>query len=205
MSQQRDLESEPMAREEAGALEDAWTDDNEKTALADDSEKGADSCDSGGRLSPESRISVGSSSSSDLAAIDNKAHALPSGRDVEAYVAAQRQQQLDRAASGQAEHDPLLEHDNSRDVLALKPRPRAWWFARLSGWGGTMRFVATYMALPFVTGVMAGMGEIFANELMFRWGWRGARPIMVAGRGGRVFPVSDELAHPAPTHGHHKD
>ncbi|KAJ2339114.1 hypothetical protein IWW50_006919 [Coemansia erecta] len=68
-------------------------------------------------------------------------------------------------------------------------RPRWWrrWFS-----GGTLRFVATYMALPFVTGVMAGMGEIFANELMFRWGWQGARPIMVAGRNNRALPVIRE-------------
>ncbi|KAJ2691930.1 hypothetical protein H4R19_006258 [Coemansia spiralis] len=94
---------------------------------------------------------------------------------VEAYIAAQRQQQ-------QLVHDPP----------AQVPAP--WWFSKLAGWRGVVRFVGLYMALPFVTGVMAGMGEIFANELMFRWGWRGARPVNVPGRSGRVFPVSDTTA-----------
>ncbi|KAJ2769185.1 hypothetical protein IWQ57_003214 [Coemansia nantahalensis] len=95
---------------------------------------------------------------------------LPGRHGVEAYVAEQRRQQ--------------------QLVPITQAPPAPWWFSRLAGWGGVMRFVGLYMALPFVTGVMAGMGEIFANELMFRWGWRGARPVQVPGRGGRVFPVS---------------
>ncbi|KAJ2305795.1 hypothetical protein IWW55_001756, partial [Coemansia sp. RSA 2706] len=62
--------------------------------------------------------------------------------------------------------------------LYTRPTKRPRWWRRWFG-SGTLRFVATYMALPFVTGVMAGMGEIFANELMYRWGWQGARPIML--------------------------
>ncbi|KAJ2156751.1 hypothetical protein GGF46_004976 [Coemansia sp. RSA 552] len=69
---------------------------------------------------------------------------------------------------------------------------KQWFSGGTPGLGSTLRFAVTYMALPFVTGVMAGMGEIFANELMYRWGWRGARPIMVSGRKGRVFPVAIE-------------
>ncbi|KAJ2682773.1 hypothetical protein GGH99_004603 [Coemansia sp. RSA 1285] len=62
------------------------------------------------------------------------------------------------------------------------------WMLKVPNWGRVLGFVATYMALPFVTGVMAGIGEIFANELLYRWGWRGARPISVPGRNGQVFP-----------------
>lgn len=53
------------------------------------------------------------------------------------------------------------------------------------GWPSVLRILGTYLALPFVTGVMAGMGEIFANELMYRWGWRGARPLQVPNRRNR--------------------
>ncbi|KAJ2849549.1 hypothetical protein IWW36_002555 [Coemansia brasiliensis] len=83
------------------------------------------------------------------------------------------------------------------DMPAKPIRRSRWW----KGWfgGGTLRFVATYMVLPFVTGVMAGMGEIFANEVMYRWGWRGARPIMVEGRKGRVFPSEKPAAQHNPT------
>ncbi|KAJ2389834.1 hypothetical protein GGI23_005751 [Coemansia sp. RSA 2559] len=64
-----------------------------------------------------------------------------------------------------------------------------WWeMVKAPNWGRVLGFVATYMALPFVTGVMAGIGEIFANELLYKWGWRGARPISVPGRNSQIFP-----------------
>lgn len=31
------------------------------------------------------------------------------------------------------------------------------------------------LVLPFVNGMMLGFGEIFAHEIMFRYGWFGAR------------------------------
>lgn len=31
------------------------------------------------------------------------------------------------------------------------------------------------LVLPFVNGMMLGFGEIFAHELMFRWGWFGTK------------------------------
>ncbi|KAJ1961237.1 hypothetical protein GGI12_003362 [Dipsacomyces acuminosporus] len=92
----------------------------------------------------------------------------------------------------------IFEHkrreDSPKSSNAPGPYKQPWWrqwFSAL-GWGKSFRFMATYMVLPFVTGVMAGMGEIFANELMFRWGWKGARPITVSGRNNRVFPLQAE-------------
>lgn len=44
------------------------------------------------------------------------------------------------------------------------------------------------LVLPFVNGMMLGFGEIFAHEVMFRWGWFGAKvypPTRVQPRVGR--------------------
>lgn len=38
-----------------------------------------------------------------------------------------------------------------------------------------VRSVLINMCLPFVNGVMLGFGEIFAHEIAFQFGWRGAR------------------------------
>jgi len=40
-----------------------------------------------------------------------------------------------------------------------------------------IRTAAINLILPFINGVMLGFGEIFAHELAFRWGWRGAKVI----------------------------
>lgn len=37
--------------------------------------------------------------------------------------------------------------------------------------------VAINLVLPFVNGVMIGIGEILAHEVGFRWGWAGARVV----------------------------
>ncbi|KAJ2782917.1 hypothetical protein H4R18_001996 [Coemansia javaensis] len=93
--------------------------------------------------------------------------------------------------SGICEGDMEADGDSkTAKTMVSAPGVRSRWFAPLSGWGGAARFLATYVALPFVTGVMAGMGEIFANELMYRWGWRGARPVAVPGRNGQTFPAA---------------
>jgi hypothetical protein len=38
-----------------------------------------------------------------------------------------------------------------------------------------LRTAAINLILPFINGVMLGFGEIFAHELAFQWGWRGAK------------------------------
>ena len=38
-----------------------------------------------------------------------------------------------------------------------------------------LRTAAINLILPFINGVMLGFGEIFAHEVAFRWGWRGAK------------------------------
>ena len=38
-----------------------------------------------------------------------------------------------------------------------------------------LRTTAINLILPFINGVMLGFGEIFAHEVAFRWGWRGAK------------------------------
>ncbi|KAJ1861735.1 hypothetical protein LPJ73_000948 [Coemansia sp. RSA 2703] len=129
---------------------------------------------------------------------------------VQAYVAAssRRQYEHDSEVTDDSEEyeegeegagvfDPRFTFDEKGDATAAVAKravgipSQSWWRRVVSdgGWGRTLRFFGLYMALPFVTGVMAGMGEIFANEVMFRWGWRGARPIQVPGRNGRVFPI----------------
>ncbi|KAJ2513670.1 hypothetical protein H4217_006201 [Coemansia sp. RSA 1939] len=110
--------------------------------------------------------------------------------DIEAYVAASKRQS--DAAAGMIDEavSPILPPIALTDKAAatdIAPKHKNW-MLKVPNWGRVLGFVATYMALPFVTGVMAGIGEIFANELLYRWGWRGARPISVPGRNGQVFP-----------------
>lgn len=38
-----------------------------------------------------------------------------------------------------------------------------------------LRTAAINLILPFINGVMLGFGEIFAHEVAFWWGWRGAK------------------------------
>ncbi|KAJ1881560.1 hypothetical protein LPJ57_001538 [Coemansia sp. RSA 486] len=129
---------------------------------------------------------------------------------IHAYIASSQQQQQhggysedektdDDGNEGEAEFNPGFEFQERELSVPGLPkavvRQRERWWKRMvlkSNWKSTMRFVGLYMALPFVTGVMAGLGEIFANEVMYRWGWRGARPIQVPGRDNRVFPVTKE-------------
>ncbi|KAJ2627532.1 hypothetical protein GGF44_004703 [Coemansia sp. RSA 1694] len=145
---------------------------------------------------------------------DNSKHSDPvSGATVSstvAYIATNRQQQQvdegdeeeddEEAEEAAAEFDPLFEFtddipekptNSQMQVRASSNNNKVWQVVGSINWPKVLRFTATYLALPFITGVMAGMGEIFANEFMYRWGWRGARPIAVAGRNGRVFPVAD--------------
>ncbi|KAJ2003361.1 hypothetical protein GGI02_003536 [Coemansia sp. RSA 2322] len=91
------------------------------------------------------------------------------------------------------EFDPVFEFTDAAPEKptwpAAKPQWKLWRIVGSINWPKVLKFTATYVALPFITGVMAGMGEIFANEFMYRWGWRGARPMAVSGRNGRVFPA----------------
>ncbi|KAJ1934837.1 hypothetical protein EC988_008679 [Linderina pennispora] len=105
--------------------------------------------------------------------------------DMRAYIAA-TQRQLESPDL----FDPR--HGGYKNSFKHPVEPQKKWWQRVPSWSSVLRFTALYMVLPFITGVMAGMGEIFANELMFRWGWRGARPLMVKNRGNRVFPVTDK-------------
>ncbi|KAJ2489782.1 hypothetical protein IWW37_003697 [Coemansia sp. RSA 2050] len=126
-----------------------------------------------------------------------------------AHIAASRQQHLgdadDNSDSEAEEEEEAAEFDSLfefTDDVQEKPAShhtavrhsnnRVWQAISYVNWPKVLRFTATYLALPFVTGVMAGMGEIFANEFMYRWGWKGARPVAVAGRNGRVFPVVEK-------------
>ncbi|KAJ2022874.1 hypothetical protein GGI06_001636, partial [Coemansia sp. S85] len=100
---------------------------------------------------------------------------------------------------GAAEFDPLFEFTDevqekpaSHDTTVRCCNNRIWQVISYVNWPKVLRFTAAYLALPFITGVMAGMGEIFANEFMYRWGWKGARPVAVAGRNSRVFPVVEK-------------
>jgi hypothetical protein len=40
---------------------------------------------------------------------------------------------------------------------------------------GLLRGAAINLLLPFVNGLMLGFGELFANEVAFRWGWGGTK------------------------------
>ncbi|KAJ2834045.1 hypothetical protein FBU31_001821 [Coemansia sp. 'formosensis'] len=125
-----------------------------------------------------------------------------------AYIATNHQQKVgdtdedeEEEEEGEAEFDPLFEFTDdiqekpaNHRIQVRDPSSRVWQVISSANWSKVLRFTATYLALPFITGVMAGMGEIFANEFMYRWGWRGARPVAVAGRSGRVFPVREKAS-----------
>ncbi|PIA17891.1 hypothetical protein COEREDRAFT_85769 [Coemansia reversa NRRL 1564] len=113
--------------------------------------------------------------------------------DIQAYIADQREQSGVKTADDLLKEHPKVLLENTAPLEKRRPRSYISQIRDyIPSWGRTFRFISLYMALPFVTGVMAGMGEIFANELMYRWGWRGARPIMVPGRNGRVYPIPKE-------------
>lgn len=57
-----------------------------------------------------------------------------------------------------------------------------------------LRTAAINLILPFINGVMLGFGEIFAHELAFRWGWRGAKVRMSPLPSGHA--VADEKVYP---------
>ncbi|KAI9503229.1 hypothetical protein GGI25_004280 [Coemansia spiralis] len=108
--------------------------------------------------------------------------------DIEAYIAESKRQFEAASAEDRATSPLVSEVFSEKATIVTKKQP--WWVVKAPNWKRILGFVATYMALPFVTGVMAGIGEIFANELLYRWGWRGAKPISVPGRNNRVFPKS---------------
>ncbi|KAJ1798052.1 hypothetical protein LPJ59_002751 [Coemansia sp. RSA 2399] len=115
--------------------------------------------------------------------------------DIAAYIAASKRE-TEAVAKMVDEAISPLALDTREDKAAINTAAAAdavakkqWWgMVKAPNWGRVLGFVATYMALPFVTGVMAGIGEIFANELLYKWGWRGARPISVPGRNSQIFP-----------------
>ncbi|KAJ1676963.1 hypothetical protein EV182_007164 [Spiromyces aspiralis] len=87
--------------------------------------------------------------------------------------------------------DGLEDSDSSNKALAVTSRRfvassvlsrifRVFYHG--NGWKLTLSTVASYIVLPFITGVMAGLGEIMANELFFWMGWSGARVVHVPGR-----------------------
>ncbi|KAJ2549139.1 hypothetical protein EV175_004558 [Coemansia sp. RSA 1933] len=110
---------------------------------------------------------------------------------MEAYIAASGRETTEAVARmvDEAISPSPMVTETSNVVIGKKKNQ--WWeiaAVKAPNWGRVLGFVATYMALPFVTGVMAGIGEIFANELLYKWGWRGARPVSVPGRNNQIFP-----------------
>ena len=54
---------------------------------------------------------------------------------------------------------------NSSPMILYSP-PTIW---------GLLRGAGINLLLPFVNGLMLGFGELFANELAFRFGWSGTK------------------------------
>ncbi|KIW07404.1 uncharacterized protein PV09_02247 [Verruconis gallopava] len=54
---------------------------------------------------------------------------------------------------------------NSAPMILYQP-PTVW---------GLVRGAAINLLLPFINGLMLGFGELFANELAWRWGWGGTK------------------------------
>ncbi|KAJ2718786.1 hypothetical protein GGI07_005591 [Coemansia sp. Benny D115] len=124
-------------------------------------------------------------------------HTSDRHQGVQAYIAAHQQHTdaIDEPHTVNEWEREMAELEKDLDEklkTVAKKQPKGGVLAKID-WRRTLRFVGLYLALPFVTGVMAGMGEIFANEAMYRWGWRGARPIHVPGRHKRVFPVKETV------------
>lgn len=67
-----------------------------------------------------------------------------------------------------ANHDLSDDHEDSSSgsPMILYSPPTIW---------GLMRGAAINLLLPFVNGLMLGFGELFANELAFRFGWSGTK------------------------------
>lgn len=57
------------------------------------------------------------------------------------------------------------ESSSSSPMILYSP-PTIW---------GLLRGAAINVLLPFVNGMMLGFGELFANELAFRFGWSGTK------------------------------
>jgi len=55
---------------------------------------------------------------------------------------------------------------SSSSPMILYSPPTMW---------GLLRGAAINLLLPFVNGLMLGFGELFANELAFRFGWSGTK------------------------------
>ncbi|GAB7356834.1 hypothetical protein MBLNU459_g7710t1 [Dothideomycetes sp. NU459] len=55
---------------------------------------------------------------------------------------------------------------SSSSPMILYSPPTVW---------GLLRGAAINLLLPFVNGLMLGFGELFANELAFRFGWSGTK------------------------------
>lgn len=58
------------------------------------------------------------------------------------------------------------EDSSSSSPLILYSPPTIW---------GLIRGAGINLLLPFVNGLMLGFGELFANELAFRFGWSGTK------------------------------
>lgn len=58
------------------------------------------------------------------------------------------------------------ESSSSGSPMILYSPPTMW---------GLLRGAAINLLLPFVNGLMLGFGELFANELAFRFGWSGTK------------------------------
>lgn len=56
-------------------------------------------------------------------------------------------------------------HSNSPAMILYSP-PTIW---------GLLRGAGINLLLPFINGLMLGFGELFANELAFRFGWSGTK------------------------------
>ena len=67
---------------------------------------------------------------------------------------------------------PSSPSSDSASPLILYSPPTFW---------GLVRGAAINLLLPFVNGLMLGFGELFANELAFRFGWSNTKVRSVAG------------------------
>jgi hypothetical protein len=68
---------------------------------------------------------------------------------------------------------PSSPSSDSASPLILYSPPTFW---------GLVRGAAINLLLPFVNGLMLGFGELFANELAFRFGWSNTKVRSIAGK-----------------------